>query len=76
VCVPFSAETRKYEDFLAVFQKLLPKFDENTIPEDHFHSLVAKTSKSFDTDEINQHLDKLCNEGKLMKSDGVLYFID
>jgi hypothetical protein len=35
------------------------------------------TSKTpFDVDELDGHIASLCNEGKIMRSDGVLYLID
>jgi hypothetical protein len=53
------------------------KVDDEEVREDIFLKLFNElTSNSFGNDEINGHIQSLCNEGKLMKSDGIIYKID
>jgi hypothetical protein len=51
--------------------------DDEEIDEDHFQELFHQlTSRSFGQEELNDHIELLCKEEKLMKSDGMLYKID
>jgi hypothetical protein len=51
--------------------------DDEEINEDRFHELFHQlTFNSFGQDELNDHIQLLCKEEKLMKSEGVLYKID
>jgi hypothetical protein len=56
------------------------KAEDGTIEESHFRQLVNERSTAgtctFSDDEINTHLDKLCDDGKVMRSSGTLYIID
>jgi hypothetical protein len=53
------------------------KIDDGTIEETEFRKLVnQQASKSFSVDEVDAHVEKLCEEGKVMKSDGTIYIID
>ena len=38
--------------------------------------MTNRAEKAFTNAEIDSHLKYLCQEGRLMKSDGVLYIID
>ena len=57
------------------------KFDDDSaIEENRFMELVNEASpkemEPFSKDEINRHLETLSEQGKVMKSDGVIYIID
>lgn len=57
------------------------KFDDDgAIEENRFMELVNEASpkemEPFSKDEINRHLEALSEQGKVMKSDGVIYIID
>jgi hypothetical protein len=65
------------EQFLSIFRSLRLKIDDGTIEETEFRKLVnQQASKSFSVDEVDAHVEKLCEEGKIMKSDGTIYIID
>jgi hypothetical protein len=67
------------EEFLNLFRTLRPRFDDEdgTMEEAAFRILVdRKGSKTFTLKEVDDNLDFLYQEGKLMKSDGILYIID
>ena len=62
-----------------MFLTCRPQFDDEdgTMEEAAFRSLVEKKAKSpFSVKEVDDHLEFLYEEGKLMKSDGILYIID
>ena len=62
-----------------VFQSLRRKFDEDDgmMDESKFiASVTNRAEKAFAKAEIDTHLEYLYQEGRLMKSDGVLYIID
>jgi hypothetical protein len=73
-----SLDKRRYEDFLSIFRTLRRKIDDGTINEAEFRTLVNQqaATKPFSVDEVNTHIEALCEEGKVMKSDGNLYIID
>lgn len=73
-----SLDNSRYEDFLSIFRTLRRKIDDGTINEAEFRTLVNKqaATKPFSVDEVNTHIEALCEEGKVMKSDGNLYIID
>jgi hypothetical protein len=51
--------------------------DEGALSEDQFHDLFHETApQSFSKEEIAKHLESLCNEGKVMRSDGMIFLID
>jgi hypothetical protein len=56
------------------------KIDDGTIEETEFRKLVNEQTTSskqpFSKDEVDAHIEALCEEGKMMKSDGTLYIID
>jgi hypothetical protein len=54
------------------------KTEEGTIEESQLRKLVNErsTTGSFSDDEINTHLEKLCDDGKVMRSSGTLYIIE
>jgi len=67
------------EEFLNVFQSLRRKFDEDDGMMDESEFIATMTNraeKAFTKAEIDKHLEYLYQEGRLMKSDGVLYIID
>jgi hypothetical protein len=77
--LPFCHDSR-YNEFLSIFQTLRLQIDgdeDGQISEDQFKQrFQSMTDKSpFDIDELDGHITSLCNEGKIMKSDGVLYLI-
>ena len=53
------------------------KADEDEISETRFRQLFQQlSSKSpFSSEEVDANIEQLCNEGKLMKSDGTLFKI-
>lgn len=77
-CSTFSYRNR-HEEFLSIFRELRRRFDDDdgAIDEDTFRTMVTQKAKEpFTPHEIDTHLDALCEQGKVMKSDGVLYIID
>ena len=53
------------------------KFDEGLVEELEFRELVnQRATQKFSADEIDIHVQKLCDDGKVMKSDGTIYIID
>lgn len=53
------------------------RIDDEEVNEDRFKAIFQQqTGNSFAPSELDDHIQSLCNEGKLMKSDGVLYKID
>jgi hypothetical protein len=56
------------------------KIDDGTIEETEFRKLVneqtTNSKQPFSIDEVDAHIEALCEEGKMMKSDGTLYIID
>jgi len=68
----------RYREFLTVFRDLRMKAEEGTIEESLFRKLVNErsTTGAFSDGEINTHLEKLCDDGKVMRSSGTLYIID
>lgn len=73
----FLKSHRRYDEFLSTFQTVWMKVDEEEIPEARFRQLFRQlTSKSpFTPEELDANIEQLCNEGKLMKSDGTLFKI-
>ena len=64
---------------MTFFQSLRRKFDEDDgmMEESEFIANMAnRAEKAFTKAEIDAHLEHLYQEGRLMKSDGVLYIID
>jgi hypothetical protein len=62
-----------------LFRTLRPRFDDEdgTMEEAAFRMLVDRNaSKTFALKEVDDNLEFLYQEGKLMKSDGILYIID
>ncbi len=75
----FACYRYRREDFLNLFRTLRRKFDEEDgmMEETQFlASVIDHAEKPFTEAEIKSHLEYLCKEGKLMKSDGMLYIID
>lgn len=73
------AANNRREEFLDLFRTLRPRFDDDdgTMEEAAFRILVdRRASKPFTLKEVDDNLDFLYQEGKLMKSDGILYIID
>ena len=68
---------RRYDEFLSTFQTVWMKVDEEEISETRFRQLFQQlSSKSpFSPEEVDANIEQLCNEGKLMKSDGTLFKI-
>lgn len=51
--------------------------DEGAVSENQFRDLFKEASKqSFSSEEVEKHLESLCNEGKIMRSDGMIFLID
>ena len=79
-------QLQRYKAFLSIFQMLRMKAEDGTIEESHFRKLVnvecskpsssSRLSKPFSDDELDQHLEKLYEDGKVMRSSGTLYIID
>lgn len=72
-------QTTKRNQFLSIFRALRPKFDDEdgTMDETTFRkAMIAKSDNGFTEADVNEHLQYLCNNGKLMQSDGMLYIID
>lgn len=81
VCRDIYYYYRRYEQFLSVFRTLRRKIDDGTIEETEFRKLVVNQQQDpsklpFSAEEVDSHVEKLCQEGKVMKSDGALYLID
>jgi hypothetical protein len=54
------------------------KFDDGVVEEYKFLQLVNKQAKTatLSKEEIDSHIQVLCNEGKVMKREGTIYMID
>ena len=54
------------------------KFDDGVVEETKFWELVNKytNTTTFSKEEIDSHIKVLCDEGKVMKSEGTIYMID
>jgi hypothetical protein len=62
---------------LSTIRGVWSKVDDEEVSEEMFRQLFNElTSDSFAKEELDEHIQSLCNEGKLMKSDGMLYKID
>ncbi len=75
----FACYRDRREDFLDLFRTLRPKFDEEDgmMEETQFlASVIDHAEKPFTRAEIDIHMEYLYKEGKVMKSDGMLYVID
>jgi hypothetical protein len=67
----------RYDEFLTTLRTLWIRVDDEEVSEDQFKRLFHElTLNSFAPSEVDDHIQSLCNEGKLMKSDGMLYKID
>jgi len=67
------------QEFLDLFRTLRRKFDDEdgTMEETAFRALMdQRASKAFTMKEMDDNLEQLYQDGKLMKSDGILYIID
>ena len=70
---------RKREQFLSIFRTLRPKFDEDdgAMDENMFRDfMIAQSKNTFTKAEVDEHLRFLCDDGRLMQADGMLYTID
>jgi hypothetical protein len=62
---------------LSTIRGVWSKVDDEEVSEEMFRQLFNElTSDPFPKEELDEHIQSLCNEGKLMKSDGMLYKID
>jgi hypothetical protein len=67
------------EEFLNLFRTFRRVFDDEdgAMEESAFRTLIGqKAVRPFSAEELDDNLAYLYSEGKLMKSDGVLYVID
>lgn len=67
----------RYDEFLSNLYKVWFKVDEEEVSEERFKEVFNEvTSNSFTAQELDVHIQSLCDEGKeVMKSDGMLYRI-
>ena len=75
----FSTSTSRREEFLNLFGSLRQTFydQDGAMEEKVFRCLIAyKADKQFSPAELDDNLEYLYQQGKLMESDGVLYVID
>jgi len=75
---PAASDNRR-EEFLNLFHTYRRIFDDEdgTMEESAFRTLISqKAVKPFTEAELNANLEFLYQDGKLMKSDGVLYIVD
>ena len=70
---------KRREEFLDVFRTVRPRFDyeDGVMEEAAFRILFdRKCSKNFSLHEFDDNLEFLEQQGKLMRSDGMIYIID
>jgi len=73
----FIRTTSRHDEFLSTCRTVWMRVDDEEVSEDKFLKLFNElTSNSFAEQELEWHIQSLCDEGKLMKSDGMLYKID
>lgn len=75
--------SRRFEQFLSIFQVIRLRIDDGVIEEIEFEKLVnaqaeasADITKSYSKQELDSHLETLSGQGKVMKSEGTIYIID
>ncbi|KAG7346418.1 hypothetical protein IV203_005486 [Nitzschia inconspicua] len=67
----------RYDEFLSTLRTVWMRVEDEEVNEERFKSLFHQlTSNTFTPGELDGHIESLCKEGKLMKSDGMLYKID
>eukprot|EP00934_Nitzschia_sp_Nitz4_P007737 Nitzschia sp. Nitz4//scaffold1_size375055//269907//271215//NITZ4_000306-RA/size375055-augustus-gene-0.723-mRNA-1//-1//CDS//3329541135//7727//frame0 len=72
-------ERKRHDEFLSIFRSLRRKFEDEdgALDVSTFQSLVNKQATiPFSPNATRRHLTPLIEEGRLMKSEGVLYIID
>jgi hypothetical protein len=77
----FAPRNRRFEEFLSVFRGLRMKIDDDgAIEEEKFLAMVNELSpkeiRPFSEDEIQCHIKALSDQGKIMKSDGIIYMVE
>jgi hypothetical protein len=77
----FIPPNRRFEQFLSVFRGLRMKIDDDgAIEEKKFLAMVNEFSpkeiRPFSEDEVECHIKTLSDQGKIMKSDGIIYMVE
>ncbi|CAJ1966924.1 unnamed protein product [Cylindrotheca closterium] len=66
----------RFVQFMTIFNRIRLRMDDGTIEEEDFLKQVnAEAIRAYDKNEINTFIDKLSEQGKVMKSDGNIYII-
>lgn len=61
---------------MTIFNRIRLRMDDGTIEEEDFLKQVnAEAIRAYDKNEIDTFIDKLSEQGKVMKSDGNIYII-
>lgn len=66
----------RFVQFMTIFNRIRLRMDDGTIEEDDFVKQVnTEAVRPYDKNEIDSFLDRLSEQGKVMKSDGNIYII-
>ena len=66
----------RFVQFMTIFNRIRLRMDDGTIEEDDFVKQVnAEAVKPYEKSEIDAFIDRLSEQGKVMKSDGNIYII-
>lgn len=72
----FHSSGSRFVQFMTIFNRIRLRMDDGTIDEDEFMKQVnVEAIRAYDKNEINTFIDKLSEQGKVMKSDGNIYII-